>query len=67
MFPTDVAVTRFHEWMRRHQIGRKRVLDTLLAASYRAAAVTSLLTLNGDDFSLFGEFTCVPLASATER
>jgi predicted nucleic acid-binding protein len=39
------------------------VLDTLLAATYRAAGVTSLLTLNSEDFAVFGEFTCVPLAS----
>ena len=63
VLPTDVAVARFHDWMRRHQIGRKRVLDTLLAATYRAAGVTSLLTLNSEDFAVFGEFACVPLAS----
>ena len=37
VFPTDVAVARFHDLMRRHQIGRKRVLDTFLAATYRVA------------------------------
>lgn len=63
VLPTDVVVARFHDWMRHHQIGRKRVLDTLLAAIYRAAGVTSLLTLNSEDFAVFGEFTCVPLAS----
>ena len=63
VLPTDVVVARFHDWMRRHQIGRKRVLDTLLAATYRAAGVTSLLTLNSEDFAVFGEFACVPLAS----
>jgi len=59
--PTDVALVRFHDWMRRHQLGRKRVLDTMLAATYRAAGVTSLLTLNGEDFAVFGEFEFVPL------
>jgi predicted nucleic acid-binding protein len=63
VLPTDVVVVRFHDWMRRHQIGRKRVLDTLLAATYRAAGVTSLLTFNSADFAVFGEFACVPLAS----
>lgn len=65
VLPTDVAVTRFHDWMRRHQIGRKRVLDTFLAATYHAAAITSLLTLNTEDFAIFVEFTCVSLASTT--
>ena len=40
VLPTDVVVARFHDWVRRHQLGRKRVLDTLLAATYRAAGVT---------------------------
>ena len=35
----------------------------VLAATYRAAGVTSLLTLNSEDFAVFGEFACVPLAS----
>jgi predicted nucleic acid-binding protein len=64
VFPSDAAVARFHDWMRTHQIGRKRVLDTLLAATYRAVGVTSLLTLNSEDFAVFGEFACVPLATA---
>ena len=64
IFPTDGAIARFHDWMRHHKIGRKRVLDTLLAATYRAAGVTSLLTLNSEDFAIFGEFACVPLSPA---
>jgi predicted nucleic acid-binding protein len=63
VFPTDMGIARFHDWMRHHQIGRKRVLDTLLAATYRAAGITSLLTLNSEDLRIFGEFACVPLAS----
>ena len=62
VLPTDLVVARFHDWMRGHQLGRKRVLDTLLAATYRAAGVTSLLTLNTDDFAVFAEFAFVPLA-----
>ena len=61
VLPTDVAIALFHTWMRRHQLGRKRVLDTLLAATYRAADVTSLLTLNATDFTVFDEFACSPL------
>jgi predicted nucleic acid-binding protein len=57
MMPTDAAIALFHEWMRRHQLGRKRVLDTMMAAAYRTAGVDSLLTLNFDDFAIFGGFT----------
>jgi predicted nucleic acid-binding protein len=61
VLPTDVAIALFHTWMRRHRLGRKRVLDTLLAATYRAADVTSLLTLNATDFAIFDELACVPI------
>jgi len=44
----------------RYQLGRNRVLDTLLAATYRAADVTSLLTLNAKDFTVFDELSCIP-------
>jgi predicted nucleic acid-binding protein len=62
VLPTDSAIAQYHVWMRQHQLGRKRVLDTMLAATYRAAGVVSLLTLDPSDFTIFGEFACVPLA-----
>ncbi len=61
--PTDLVVARFHDWMRDYHLGRKRVLDTLLAATYREAGITSLLTLNTDDFAVFAEFAFVPMAA----
>ncbi len=57
--PDDEAVEWFLEAMARHHLGRKRVLDTLLAATYRSAGITSLLTLNAEDFGVFGEFSCL--------
>lgn len=57
--PNHLALAFFHEWMLRHRLGRKRVLDTMLAATYRSAGIASLLTLNTQDFSVFGEFTCM--------
>jgi predicted nucleic acid-binding protein len=59
--PNELAIAHFHRWMRKHQLGRKRVLDTLLAGTYYAAGITSLLTLNSADFAVFDEFACVPL------
>lgn len=63
--PYDDAVIWFIEAMARHQLGRKRVLDTMLAGTYRSAGITSLLTLNAADFAVFGEFTCLGSAPAT--
>lgn len=58
----DAAVQWFLEAMAKHHLGRKRVLDTMLAATYRSAGVASLLTLNAEDFAVFGEFACFGLA-----
>ena len=55
-------MTWFLTAMTKHDLGRKRVLDTLLAGTFRSANITSLLTLNAADFAVFGEFTCLPLA-----
>jgi predicted nucleic acid-binding protein len=59
--PGDAAMTQFFVWHRNHSLGRKRILDTLLAATYWSAGITSLLTTNVNDFTILGEFQCVPL------
>jgi predicted nucleic acid-binding protein len=56
VFPTDAAVKTFVAWMKNHGLGRKRVLDTLLGATYLAAGVTSLVTINARDFRKFDVF-----------
>lgn len=61
VWPDESAISWFLAAMARHQLGRKRVLDTLLAGTRRSASITSLLTLNPADFAVFGDFTCVPL------
>ncbi len=50
LLPTELSIARFDDWMRNHNPGRKRWLDTLLAATCREAGITSLLTLKTDDF-----------------
>jgi len=67
VWPDEAAVSWFLGAMTKHQLGRKRVLDTLLAGTFHGAGITSLLTLNAADFAVFREFTCVPLASATAQ
>jgi predicted nucleic acid-binding protein len=44
------------DWMEEFHIGRKRILDTVLAAVYHAAGVRLLATANPADFSVFGVF-----------
>lgn len=47
-------------WMRQHRLGRKRLLDTQLAATYYAAGITRLLTVNRSDFEIFHVFQPPP-------
>ena len=39
--------------MRDGQIGRNRILDTLLAATYAAAGITAVVTSNTRDYHSF--------------
>jgi predicted nucleic acid-binding protein len=57
VFPTAESTLLFLGWLDEHKLGRKRLLDTLLAATLQAAGATSILTLNRDDFAVFGSFT----------
>jgi prolyl-tRNA editing enzyme YbaK/EbsC (Cys-tRNA(Pro) deacylase) len=59
VFPDDAATWQFLAWMQQFSLGRKRLLDALLAATYRQAGVRSVLTTNPADFAVFGVFTCM--------
>lgn len=59
VFPDDQATRQFLAWVAQFSLGRKRLLDTLLAATYRQAGIHSLLTTNAADFGVFGGFTCI--------
>src|SRR5208337_2350672 len=65
-FPDAGTVRQFLTWLQQFSMGRKRLLDTLLAATYRQAGIQSLLTTNQSDFLVFGVFTCIaPRGSGT--
>jgi len=44
------------QWIRKFNLGRKRILDTYLAAVLHSAGVKRLLTSNHADFVVFGVF-----------
>ena len=52
--PTQASMTQTLLWMRQHQLGRKRILDTHLAAILHTNGVRRLLTSNPADFKIFG-------------
>lgn len=54
VYPNEAAMRLFHDWMRHHRLGRKRLLDTMLAATYFANGVTEIVTTNARDYAVFG-------------
>jgi predicted nucleic acid-binding protein len=59
VFPREHTVTTMLNWLREHSLGRKRLLDTLLAATYLDNEISSILTTNARDFGVFGCFAVV--------
>jgi predicted nucleic acid-binding protein len=59
VFPDDASTLQFLAWLQQLKLGRKRPLDTLLAAIYKQAGIQSILTTNSADFTIFGVFTCI--------
>lgn len=59
VFPDDLAMWQFLNWLQQFSLGRKRLLDTLLAATYHQAGIQSLLTTNPADFALVCTFSCI--------
>ena len=51
--PSAAAVSLFLSWMREYGLGRKRLLDTMLAATYKANGVSLVLSSNWRDFAVF--------------
>lgn len=60
LFPTYESTTLFLDWMQRHQLGRKRILDTQLAAIFWMAGARQILTANPTDFQIFGFQSLIP-------
>ncbi len=63
VFPSAAATQQFLTWLAQYSLGRKRLLDTLLAATYFQSGVGSLLTTNAADFGVYGVFTFITAKS----
>ena len=59
VFPDGPCVMDFLGWLSLYRLGRKRLLDTLLAATFWRAGVRRLLSNNARDYSVFGCFEVV--------
>ena len=51
--PSQASVNQTLRWMRQFNLGRKRILDTHLAAILHTSGVRRLLTSNPADFTVF--------------
>lgn len=66
VLPADLTAHRqWLEWLRLHRLGRKRLLETLIAATWHAAGLREIFTLNPRDFEIFGVFTIHKMNPAT--
>ena len=54
--PTPESMDRFWSWMTEHRLGRKRLLDTMLAATYWSHGIRTILSSNARDYHTFGCF-----------
>lgn len=64
VYPTYGTVTLFCDWMERHGLGRKRVLNTFLAATYVSNDILSILSTNARDYRIFDALSVVDPAAA---
>ncbi|MCG8479401.1 MAG: PIN domain-containing protein [Spirochaetales bacterium] len=53
VYVDDEAVAIFYRWMAQHSLGRRRILDTMLAATYHSAGITAIISSNGRDYRPF--------------
>lgn len=61
LFPEGDVMNRFFELMETYRLGRKRVLDTCLAATCLAAGISHLITGNASDYEAFEELTLIEM------
>ena len=57
--PDEQVAGQFLAWMREHGLGRKRLLDTLLAATYYRRGVTRIISSSARDYRVFGVFELI--------
>jgi predicted nucleic acid-binding protein len=56
VFPSATSVQMFLHWLERCKLGRKRILDTMLAATYFSNNIDHIASCNVRDFEIFGCF-----------
>lgn len=62
--PSKESLDQTMRWMKQFNLGRKRILDTYLAATLHTNGVARLLTSNAADFEIFGVLDIVTPVAA---
>jgi predicted nucleic acid-binding protein len=57
IMPSEQSTALFLRWMSQYHLGRKRILDTFLAATYFSANISLLISSNARDFSIYRDIT----------
>jgi toxin-antitoxin system PIN domain toxin len=56
VLPSSASLQMSLRWMKENQLGRKRILDSQLAATLLSAGCTRIMTSNSKDFEIFKVF-----------
>jgi predicted nucleic acid-binding protein len=59
LFPNERSVGDWLVWLNRHRLGRRRLLDTLLAATLSSHGIKRLITNNGSDYGVIDAFEII--------
>lgn len=56
IYPDDSSFKRAQIWLSQHNLGRKRLIDTHMAACYASNGIDEIWTANPKDFEIFETF-----------
>ena len=59
VMPDAQAVELTLAWLKKYRLGRKRVLDTQIAATYHSAGIPIIVSSNSRDFKVYGCFKVI--------
>ena len=67
VYNNEESVLLFISWMEEYRLGRKRVLDTQLAAIFRTSGIGTVITSDAEAFRVFGCFEILDPATIDRR
>jgi predicted nucleic acid-binding protein len=56
LYPSEKSMKRCLMWLTAYRLGRMRLIDTQMAATYAEEGITRIWSANPGDFALFGVF-----------